>query len=216
MADELIDIFDEHMNFLGIVNKSQAHSEGLWHQAFHCWIVKRNNTGNNIWLQLRSKHVGNHPGLLDISSAGHLKSGENAHSGIHKIEEELGLSIDFEKLTKLFTRKRIYDRENYHNREFNPTYLLETDKSLSDLTLRHEEVGAVFEADLDDLLNLFNGKVDKIYCSGIICNEQDKIELKTGYFTADEFVPHGHDYYLKAFNTIKRHCEGAGKDDEEF
>lgn len=208
MSDELIDIFDEHMNFLGIVNKSQAHNEGLWHQAFHCWILKKSPNCNNIWLQLRSHHVGNHPGLLDISSAGHLKTGENAKHGISKLKEELGLDVDFEKLTKLFTRKRIYDRDDYHNREFNPTYLLETDKNLSEIQMHPLEIDAVFEANIEDLLNLFNHKVEKVYCSGII-NNNGNYELKTGYFKENDFVPHGTDYYLKVFNTIKRYCEGC-------
>ncbi len=34
MADELIDIYDENMNFLGTAPKSQAHKEGLWHMIF--------------------------------------------------------------------------------------------------------------------------------------------------------------------------------------
>ena len=39
MADELIDIYDSEMNLLGVALKSQAHQEGLWHKAGHCWII---------------------------------------------------------------------------------------------------------------------------------------------------------------------------------
>ena len=46
--DELIDIYDQNMNLLGTAPRSQAHSEGLWHQTFHCWIVSQ---PDKIWLQ---------------------------------------------------------------------------------------------------------------------------------------------------------------------
>ena len=94
MADEIIDIYDCNMNHLGTAPRSQAHKEGLWHKAFHCWIVKRASDGNHrVLLQLRSKNKDSHPSLLDISAAGHLQAGETPKDGIREIEEELGLSL---------------------------------------------------------------------------------------------------------------------------
>ena len=123
--DELIDIYDENMNHLGTAPRSQAHHEGLWHMTFHCWIVSR---PDKIWLQRRGEHVETHPNKLDISSAGHLLAGERPKDGIREIKEELGLDVDFNKLTKLFTGKKITERPGYINHEFTATYLLETHK----------------------------------------------------------------------------------------
>ena len=47
MADEIIDIYDSNMNHLGTAPRSQAHKEGLWHKAFHCWIVKHASDGRH-------------------------------------------------------------------------------------------------------------------------------------------------------------------------
>ena len=152
MADEIIDIYDCNMNHLGTAPRSQAHKEGLWHKAFHCWIVKRASDGNHrVLLQLRSKNKDSHPSLLDISAAGHLQAGETPKDGIREIEEELGLKVDFDKLTKLFTINHVGEHRNYINREFNPTYLLESEKNLSELNMNPEEVDGILEATVEDL-----------------------------------------------------------------
>lgn len=210
MADELIDYYDENMNHLGTVMKSQAHKEGLWHYAFHCWVVKRSTDGNHkIWLQLRSKNKDWYPNLLDISAAGHLQAGETAKDGIREIEEELGLKADFDKLTKLFTHTSANDSNGIMNREFNPTYLLETDKELKDLKLQKEEVDGIFEVFLEDMSNLINGKVSNIYVSGLKINEDGKYIPHTGSVPIERLAPYDIKYYQKVLQTIKRYFEGS-------
>lgn len=114
--------------------------------------------------------------------AGHLLSGERPKDGIREIEEELGLQVNFDKLTKLFTAKKVSDRPGYINREFTATYLLETDKKLSELKLNPEEVSGLYEVCIDDLINLFNRKVSKVYASGLILGDNGQFGLQTGSF----------------------------------
>lgn len=207
MADELIDIYDENMNFLGTAPKSQAHKEGLWHMTFHCWIVKKASDGHHrIWLQLRSKEKDCYPSLLDTSAAGHLRSGEKPKDGIREVEEEIGLQIPPDNLTKLFTDKKIAPENNC---EFAHTYLFETDKNISNLKLQAEEVDGIVEASVDDLINLFNRKVEKVFVTGLMKNEENQYLPHTGFVTAADFVPHGDNYYLKVMTTIKRFCNGG-------
>ncbi len=209
MADALIDIYDENMNPIGQALKSQAHAEGLWHKAFRCWIIKPgNNNSCKVWLQLRGKDKQLYPNLLSTSTAGHLQTGEQPKDGIRKIEEELGLKVDFNRLTKLFTNRKSMHTNGMIDNEFNPTYLCEIDTDISELKLQPEEVGGLFEFELEDLINLFNNKVEKIYSSGIVRNEDNTSSLQTGYFTRKEFIPHSKEYYMKVFTTIKRYCEG--------
>ena len=154
MAEELIDIYDEKMNLLGTATREQAHREGLWHTSFHCWIVRRSPEGRpQVLLQIRGK-TQNHPSLIDISSAGHLAAGETAHDGIKNIELELGLKVDFGKLVKLFTANHVFQKNNYINHEFNPTYLLEDSTPLPEYKLNPDWVDGVFIADVEDVLNL--------------------------------------------------------------
>lgn len=208
MADEIIDIYDCNMNHLGMVPRSQAHKEGLWHKAFHCWIVKRASDGRHrVLLQLRSKNKDSHPSLLDISAAGHLQTGETPKDGIREIEEELGLRVDFDKLVKLFTVSHVCEHPNYINREFNPTYLLESEKNLSELNMNPEEVDGILEATVEDLRNLFSHKVSSIYVSGLLLDEYENYVPHTGSVSISDFVPHEDSYYVKVMDTIKRYFD---------
>lgn len=204
MTEEILDIYDENMNHIGTALRSQVHKEGLWHKAFHCWIVR----DNKVLFQLRSKNKDNHPNELDISAAGHLSTGEEPRDGIREIEEELGLKVNFDKLTKLFTISQVSERENYINHEFNPTYLLESDVNLSSLKLQPEEVDGIYEASTDDVIKLFLGEVQSIPMNGY--RRQDDNTLEESHIRAKrkDFVTHGSEYYIKVMNCIKRHFAG--------
>lgn len=200
MDEELIDIYDSEMNLLGVATKNQAHQEGLWHKAAHCWIISEDG---NIWLQLRGSEKQLYPNLLDVSCAGHIQVGETAKQGcLRELEEELGLTLKENTLNKMFTHTLVFD-DPYHNREFCPTYLHKTQRKLSDLKLCPEEVDGVFEADIQDLLDLFFEDVKTISIKGIK-------RLPNGYKIEDrkvsinDFCPHGNKYYQKVFTTIQR------------
>ena len=200
MSDEMIDIYDTEMNLLGVAMKSQAHKEGLWHKAFHCWIISEDG---NIWLQLRGKDKQLYPDLLDVSCAGHIQVGESVKSGgLRELEEELGLHLKENDLIKMFTHKMVIDTPII-NREFCPTYLHKTQAKLYDLKLQEDEVDGIYEADIQDLLDLFFDEIDKITIKGIK-------RQKSGYINEERivnksnFCPHGDKYYQKVFTIIQR------------
>ncbi len=208
MAEEIIDVYDEKMHLLGQATRSQAHQEGLWHMSFHCWIVRRSPEGRpQVLLQVRGK-TQNHPSLIDISAAGHLLSGETPHDGIKSIEQELGLKVDFAKLTKLFTANHVFQKDGYINHEFNPTYLLEDSTPLLDYKLNPDRVEGLFIADVEDMLNLFKHKVDKIYVNGLKLNTDRKYTPFAGNITREEFVPHTDQYFIKVMENIQRWFQG--------
>ncbi|MBR1948784.1 MAG: NUDIX domain-containing protein [Alphaproteobacteria bacterium] len=200
MADEMIDIYDSEMNMLGIALKSQAHKEGLWHKVFRCWIISEDG---NIWLQLRGADKDLYPNLLDISCGGHLQVGETAKlGGLREMEEELGLHLKENDLVKLFTHKSIIDTPMI-NREFCPTYLHKTQNKLHDLKLQADEVDGIYEADIQDLIDLFFDDVETISIKGIK-RSQDKYIQEVRTVGKGDFCPHGDKYYQKVFTTIQR------------
>ena len=141
MADELIDIFDENMNLLGTALKSQAHREGLWHKTFHCWLARKNDEGRvMVWLQLRNKDKSIYPDMLDVSAAGHVKSGEEVKDGYREVTEELGLSLQKDDLVKMFTTREVYQEGEVYNREFEVLYMAVVDNLLAKVRLQPEEV----------------------------------------------------------------------------
>ena len=205
MADELIDIYDENMNHLGTAMKSQAHREGLWHRAFHCWIV----SGDKVWLQLRGKNKTLYPDLFDISAAGHLGAGEEAKTaGLREIKEELGLSAREDQLIKLFTYRLVEDTPDMKVREFCPTYLWEADKKLSDIEMQSEEVDGVFEAAVKDVVKLFEHKTESIKINGLARQEKGGSLPEIRNISIDSFVPHGESYYLKVMSALDRYISG--------
>jgi isopentenyl-diphosphate Delta-isomerase len=72
---EMIDILDESGKETGeIESREIVHSKGLWHKTVHVWIL--NHKGEFLF-QKRSMKKETHPGLWDISCAGHVASREN-------------------------------------------------------------------------------------------------------------------------------------------
>lgn len=209
MTDELIDIYDEKMNHLGTATREQAHREGLWHKTFHCWIVQKSPQGRaQVLLQVRGRNQ-NHPSLIDISSAGHIAAGTDPKTnGLENINKELGLSVTADQLIKLFTDTHVYQKNNYINHEFTPTYLLESPTPLIDYKLNPEAVDGVFVADVEDMLNLFRHKVEQIFISGVISDNFGQFTPHTGAIRREDFVPHTDTYYLKVMEAIQRHFKG--------
>ena len=200
MTDEMIDIYDSEMNLLGVAMKSQAHKEGLWHKAFHCWIISEDG---NIWLQLRGKNKQLYPDLLDISCAGHIQVGEAVKTGgLRELEEELGLHLKENDLIKMFTHKLVIDKPII-NREFCSTYLYKTQTKIYDLKLQENEVDGIYEVDIQDLIDLFFDDTEKITIKGIK-RTKDGYEKEEKEIDKNAFCPYGDKYYQKVFTTIQR------------
>lgn len=201
MDDTLVDIYDSEMNLLGVASLDQAHHEGLWHKAALCWVVSEDG---NVWLQQRSRDKQNYPSLLDISCAGHVHVNEPPkEAALRILQEKFGIKVKVSDLTKLFTHKLVVDEDDFHNREFCPTYLLRTQNKFSDLTLDTTQVDAIFEADTQDLLDLFLGETEIIAVKGIQYDgkKYKKIIRKV---SKKDFYPHSDKFYQKLFTTIQR------------
>lgn len=201
MADELIDIYDSEMNLLGVAPKSQAHKEGLWHKLALCWIISEDG---NLWLQKRSPEKQTCPNLFDCSGSGHVLVGEAPKEAVRRIlEDKLGLSVKEKFLDKLFTYKLVNDTPTANTHAFCPTYLLKTQQKLHNLKLNPDEVSGIYEADIQDLLDLFFDEVKKINVRGIVLGKKCyKIEKRT--LSKDDFCPHGDKYFQKVFSAIQR------------
>lgn len=120
MADELIDIYDEHNEPTGMQEmKSVAHRDGLWHRAAHVWMYTKKG---EILLQLRSMDKELHPGKWDISVGGHIGAREDVdRAALREIKEEIGMEVSMEQLSYWKTVKKS-SKHTYHNNEFDYVY----------------------------------------------------------------------------------------------
>jgi isopentenyldiphosphate isomerase len=211
---ETFDIFDINLNpappFLA--TRNEAHAKGLWHQVFHCWIMRRDESGGKMLLQLRSGNKKNNPSKLDISAAGHLLTGETPADGVRELQEELGISVSPDDLLYLGALRQTLDLPDYLDREICHTYFHETSCPLSGYTPQKEEVDGVFEISISDALNLFSRQTDKIEAEGIF-QQNGKYLPQRRFITIDDMSDakdrtERSGYYLKIFTLAELYLQG--------
>lgn len=199
MADEKVDIYDENYKHLGTSLKSQARKNGDWVQAFHCWIV-RPEEGGFVLFQKRGKDKKIFPNALDISAAGHYKSGEKIEEGVREIKEEIGVDVDFRDLVSLGVKFDIGKVGENHIHEFCHTFLWVNSLKPSEYTLAPDEVEGLVEVSINDGLLLFSGQKKEVRAKGIELNpktgEYETVDL---FITTDYFIPRIDQYYYKIF-----------------
>lgn len=138
--DELIDILTADGAPTGTTAmKSEAHQKGLFHPTVHIWFYTRNG---EILLQKRASNKDTHPGLWDVSVAGHIGAGEDIlDSALREIEEEIGLSVSEGNLQKIGIFKSVQKHsEILIDCEFHHTFLSELKVPLKYLTKQETEV----------------------------------------------------------------------------
>ena len=132
--------------------KSEAHKKGLFHPSIHVWLY----TGNGeVLIQKRGKYKDTHPGLWDVSVAGHVGAGEDIIvSALREIKEEIGLTVLEGELHKVGVFKYRYEhRADLVDCEFHHTFLGELKVPLKTLIMQESEVDDLALIDLAQFKN---------------------------------------------------------------
>jgi isopentenyldiphosphate isomerase len=138
--DELVDIVDRNGQPTGkTCLKSEAHKHGWLHPTIHVWFY---TDGGQILLQLRKEDKETFPNLWDVSVAGHIASAETAlHSAIREINEEIGITVTTQKLTKIGSHISKHQHPNgIIDYEYHHVFLCKLNQPLHKLTPQEEEV----------------------------------------------------------------------------
>lgn len=208
MKSEMVDIFDENFDHIGIASRELAHAQGLWHQTFHCWLVRQDDTAKYLLFQRRGPEKDLYPDTLDITAAGHLLVTESPLDGVREIEEEIGIKIEFDQLINLGTRCEVIKIGSVVNREFCHTFLLESNCSLDSYKLAVDEVSSIVQIELNDGLNLFSGGIDSVNATGFQVQSDGAKKLINITVTRDDVIPRLGNYYLSIFGAAKRYFQG--------
>lgn len=178
MADELIDIYDENNNPLGIRKmKSEAHRKGLWHRASHVWIY---NSKGQMMLQLRAKEKETDANKWDIAVAGHVGAGEDPiTTAMREVMEEIGLLIGPGDLKPIGTTHHFGIQGSIIDREHQSDYVMKFDGDIRTLKLQKEEVQEIKFFDLDWL-------------------EEDIAAHP------DQYASHGREHWLKMIGAVRK------------
>lgn len=144
MSEEMIDVLDDQGEKTGIsLTMDDIHSRGEWHRTVHVWLV---TPRGELLLQLREPNMPTFPNCWDISSAGHISSGETSHQGVlREVSEELNLIVEDKECKYLGSVKneRVFKNGTYINKEFQDVYLITKEITLDQLTVQPSEVSDV-------------------------------------------------------------------------
>ena len=156
---ELVDILNENgEKTYTSTSREEAHLKGLWHRNVGLLVSYRENEENYLIFSERAQDKKSFPGLLDLTSSGHLSKGEGTEEGYREFIEELGSPTISEGLTYVgdFKLENSYQLGNsdYYNREHLSLFYKKV-ASLDGFSLDSSEVArliAVKEMDLPELL----------------------------------------------------------------
>ena len=146
--EERFDTFDKDGNYLGVRTKSYCHSEyaDCYHKTVWIWII---NSKKEILVQKRSSLKKFMPEKWDMSSAGHVSTGEDFLTAcIRETQEELGLL--FKKEQFVFQAEIL----SQSLKEFGQVYFLFADFSIEDTRLQADEVAQIQWFTYDEFIRL--------------------------------------------------------------
>lgn len=201
---EYLDIYNENMQFIGTELRYIVHKKGLWHKSFQCWFISKEKSKTFILFQKRHACKDTFPNLLDITSAGHLSTGEKVEDGVRELKEELGINIDFKNLLPLGVIIEKKSEKSFIDNEFANVFLYICNIPIQEFNLQKEEVTGMFKVDLDDITKLFTNKVSCIDIEGYDVNENGDKLFSRRPVCKNDFVPHDLSYYLKILSEAKK------------
>lgn len=204
--EEILDIFDENMKYLGKLERSKIHSQGIWHRTFQCWFFSEIDNKIFIIFQKRNAQKETFPNLYDITSSGHLSSGEEPEDGIREIEEELGVKLLFEELKPVAILRQEMVGPTFIDREFCHTFIYKSSLSIEDFKPQLEELSGIFMAELMEFHDLILNKSKTIKLIGYnidAAGNRNNTEIFANY---KDFVPHSDSYYLKVLEAVNEYC----------
>jgi isopentenyldiphosphate isomerase len=199
--EEMFDIYNAQMERVGTAGRSEVHAKGLWHQTFHCWILKQTESSPLLLLQLRHPDKDTFPNLLDVSCAGHLLAGENVVDGVRELREELGLEVEFTSLIScgIFAEEDTLPDERM-NREFCHVFMYASSLSLLQYRMQPEEVSGLFFVRLNEFKKLIQGTLHEISAAGVILAVSGEMVETARRIRFQDLVPHDPAYFELLFH----------------
>ncbi len=138
------------------VPRDYAHEHGVLHATSQIYIYRYKNCKLEFLLQRRSKNKDSFPGKLDISCAGHVSAGLSYdEAAIKELSEELGLSINSDRLKKLgvfrTSKKAEFYGRPFLDEQLSAVYIAELYVEAADISFQKEEISEVVWMRADEI-----------------------------------------------------------------
>ncbi|MEO1287487.1 MAG: NUDIX domain-containing protein [Chloroflexota bacterium] len=200
---EMLDIYDDNLEHIGVKSRADVHRDGDWHKVFHCWVIYRDDAGQDwVIIQKRAPSKKSFPNMLDVSAAGHYAAGETPREGMRELQEELGLSPRYEELIHIGTRITFSRYGGAKDREVADVYLYVCNQPLHDYCYQKEEITGLIALNVQQGLKLFAGEINTISvpCCGF--------DSKSLTITKEHFIDVPDHYWEKIFMLTTRCLNG--------
>lgn len=190
---ELIRVYNDDIQEIGVATRSEVHQKGLLHQVVHCWLIDDGLEDPRLFLQQRSLDKDSFPGWYDIAVAGHVAADEDARSAVvRECQEELGLNIDECRLEFIGVFRERYDANAFHDNELCHAYIYPvTDEGFS----LGNEVQQVVKLSVKEFEGFLVGSVQ---LSATVVGESQVIDIDTG-----NVFRHDTEYLLSVLTYIR-------------
>ncbi len=201
MTEEWLKVFDENYAAKGGATRTDIHTQGLWHETVHFWLMTKINSKHYVFLQKRSKSKKDYPNLYDITAAGHLLATESPAKGVRELQEELGFfSVNKDQLHKLGIVKNIIHTDRLTDNEFSHIYVYFVNDNIS-FHLQEEEVSEMVVTEFECFYNFCTGtRAEMEIYPWQAGATKSKESLKIG---KDKFVPHQDSYFKEIAALLK-------------
>lgn len=203
MENEMLKIFDENRDEIGMAAREEVHKVGHWHETFHCWFISEENGMELIYFQIRSDTKKDYPNLLDITAAGHILAHEAIYDGTREVREELGIDVSSNELVSLGVIKDRIIQEDFIDKELGNVFLYQYEGTMDDFNLQKEEVSGIVKADFNEFYEFCLGDKDDINVEGFEVSpagEKVSIHKTVG---KNSFVPHEYSYFERVAKLIR-------------
>ena len=190
---ELLEVFDWRGRPTGVGKpRSTMHLGGHWHKTFHCWIVRPGPAGVELVLQRRALAKDTYPGGWDASSAGHWRFGESPAEAARELEEELGVSVPFERLEWVGQERKARSyASGLIDRELDQVYALLYTEPLLTYHPDPAEVSGAAAIAATDLLARVAGRMERAPASEAISVADDgKVQTEAAWIERESLVPY--------------------------
>jgi len=193
---EMLDIYNEKGEHIGVEERSIVHRDALWHKTVHCWLYDK--TGN-IFFQIRKDS-----GTLYTTASGHLMAGETIQDGFQReIFEEIGIQIDASDAELVGVVPFIMDKEKkdgtiFRDRAFANVYIDLYEGDLKDFKMDTEELSGIGIVNAKEVLELFQKETGTI--TGKIIDPENHIEEKE--YSISDFLVNAHETLIGKYGDI--------------
>lgn len=196
-GDDLLKIYDDHYNHIGIATREEVHTKGLLHQVAHVWMFQRSGEEVFIFFQKRSAQRELYPGKFDLIQTTHFDPDESYEDGIiHSLDYYLGCRMKKEDIVHIGSTRQHIDQGNYHDNALVQVFAMMIHKAL--FVMPNTET--IVKAHYCDYKAMVHGKIDAIDVYSLDDVPLGKVPRDEWWIREDEFTEVVETY-------VKRHAK---------